>query len=95
LQGAFGDGESDILMLKTLIEIAKLQLEFYHRFQDFHNVESGVNMFSIPLEIDVESVPIDVQMEQWCVIMAACLQGETISRGCDPLHALEHGNFDQ
>jgi len=52
-------------------------------------------MFSIPLEIDVESVSIDVQMEQWCLIVGACLQRETISRGHEPLCALEHGNFDQ
>jgi len=47
------------------------------------------------IEIDVESVPIDVQMEQWCLIVGARLQGETISWGREPLCALEHGNFDQ
>ena len=43
----------------------KLQCEFDRQFQNFCNLESGIKMISIPFEIDIESVPIDVQMVQW------------------------------
>ena len=56
-------------------EIANLQLECDRRFQDFCSLESGIKMFSLPFEIDVKSVPIDVQMEQWLLIVGAPLPG--------------------
>ena len=39
------------------------QRKFDRRFQDFRSLENGIKMFSMPFNIDVESVPIEVQME--------------------------------
>jgi len=74
-KSALGDGESGMLMLNMLIKSYKLQREFDRRFQDFRNLENGIQIFSIPFEIDAESVPIDVQMEQWFLIVGAHLPG--------------------
>ena len=51
-------------------EIAKLQRECDRQFQDFHNVESGIT-----LEVDIESEPVKVQMEQWLLIVGARIPG--------------------
>ena len=59
-------------------EIVKLQREFDRQFQDFHNLESGIKFFSILFEFDVESVSIDVQMEQWLWMVRAHPKGESI-----------------
>ena len=70
-------------------EIVKLQREFDRQFQDFRNLESGIKMFSIPFEFDVESVPIDVQMEQWFLMVRPPPQGGTnIFPGVESFHAL-------
>ena len=50
----------------------KLQREFDRRFQDCRNLDSGIKIL---LEIDFEPVPIDVQMEQWFLIVAARIPG--------------------
>ena len=42
------------------------------------NLESGIKMFSIPFEFDVESLPIDVQMEQWFLMVRAPPKVESI-----------------
>ena len=39
------------------------QRKFDRRFQDFRSLENGIKMFSMPFNINVESVPIEVQME--------------------------------
>jgi len=51
-----------------------LQREFDRRFQGFRNLESGVK---IPFEIDVESVPIDIHMEQLFLIVGHAFPGGT------------------
>jgi len=38
-------------------------------------LESGIKRFSIPFDIDVASVPIDVQMEHWFLIVGERLPG--------------------
>ena len=53
-------------------EIVKLQREFDRQFQDFHNLESGIK---ITLEVDIESVPVKVQMEQWLLIVGTRIPG--------------------
>jgi len=46
-------------------------------------------MFSIPFEFDVEAVPIDVQMEQWFLMVRPPPQGETnIFPGVESFYAL-------
>ena len=62
LQSELVDGESDN-GAKYADEIVKLQREFNRRFQDFRSLENGIKMFSMPFNINVQSVPIDVQME--------------------------------
>ena len=46
---------------KYSVEIQKLQREFDGRFQDFRSWENYMKMFLMPFDIDVESVPKDVQ----------------------------------
>ena len=46
---------------KYSVEIQKLQREFDGRFQDFRSLENYMKMFLMPFDIDVESVPKDVQ----------------------------------
>ena len=62
LESELVDGESDN-GVKYAGEIVKLQREFNHRFQDFRSLENNIKIFSMLFNIDVESVPIDVQME--------------------------------
>jgi len=49
-------------------------------------------MFSLHFEINVVSVPIDVQMEQWFLIVGHASQRgvNKFSGGCEPLPALQH-----
>jgi len=36
---------------------------FYSQFQDSRSSENGIKIFPLPCDIDVESVPIDLQMK--------------------------------
>jgi len=43
--------------------LKKLHTEFQTRFQDFKNIQSSLNVFAMPFNVDPENVPAESQLE--------------------------------
>lgn len=43
--------------------LKKLHTEFETRFQDFKNIQSSLDVFSMPFNVDPENVPAELQLE--------------------------------